>query len=111
MDARSKGPLKYPSYVCPFLRNFSLDTLIGIFSFLHEVRVSSNLKSDRTRFYKENLVMGFLCQKSQKWAKNEVFQVLRIISASNLNDFLNEITATLVLKVDLNDFFGEKILF
>ena len=55
--------------------------------------------------------MGFLGQKSQKWAKNEVSQVLRIISASNLNDFLSGITATLVLKIDLNDFFWEKILF
>ena len=73
--------------------------------------MSSNLKSVRTRFYKENLVMGFLGQKSQKWARNEVFQVLRIISASNLNDFLNGITATLVLKVDLNDFFWKKSCF
>ena len=35
-----------------------------------------NLNSGRSRFFEENLALGFLSQNEPKWTENEVFQVL-----------------------------------
>ena len=43
------------------------------FDFLHDVRISCNLKYDEGV---KKLIVGFLLPKYSKWKQNEVFQVL-----------------------------------
>ena len=70
LDRRSEEPMKYlPSdrlSVCPFL-----DSFFRIYKFsdiLHGFMVSSNLKSGRFGWFKNNLVLGFSGQKDEsKW--------------------------------------------
>ena len=70
LDRRSEGPMKYlPSdrlSVCPFL-----DSFFRVYKFsdiLHGFMVSSNLKSGRFGWFKNNLVLGFSGQKDEsKW--------------------------------------------
>ena len=110
LDARSEGHMKHPLYVCPFVRSFCSEPFVETFLFfLHEVRVSSNIKSDRAWFFEKNLSLGFLSQEDPKmgliwgfWSFKKNTQVVC--------NFLHEVAATWNLKIDLNYFFG-KILF
>ena len=72
LDPRGKGSMKYPPSILPFV------SLSGVFlrnryqdfsDFLHEGRVSSNLKSEGDRFFANNLNLRFLDQKGPEWAK------------------------------------------
>ena len=50
--------VRVPLYVCAFIRSFSLEPLVGIFLFLlHDVRMSSNLKSGGARFFGEKFFL------------------------------------------------------
>ena len=68
MDPQSKGPMKWPSSVCRFVRSFFPEPFVEIFwlFFSVEVRASSNLKSDR-QIFEENLVLEFSVLKGLRW--------------------------------------------
>ena len=62
-DLRNEGPMKYRSYVCLFVQNFSPEPLQGTSWFLHKVRVSFKLKNDGIKKFHSGIF-------GSKWAQN-----------------------------------------
>ena len=68
LNSRSKGPMKYPPYICLFLSFSRVFVQIGFsefLNFLHKVRVSCDSKSSSCILWKNIFFSGF-CTKRPK---------------------------------------------
>ena len=111
------GPTKLWYYEISFVRLFfrasffclSMIRFSGAFlqngskkfsDFFHKTRISSNLKSDKVRFFwKEKQTKKLVHHFKGPQSVQKVFQVLREVDVWNFYDFLREVTATSV-KID-----------
>ena len=108
---RSYGIPSVHSSVCvvdwSFGWSFSREPLVGNFlGFLHEVRVSSKLKSDRARFLKKILLLGF----GQNAPKTRFFKCYEKSPRGTFQIFCMMLQKHELLKLTNTSFFG-KVLF
>ena len=74
------------------------------FTFLLEVRVPSNFKTDGAIFLEKILVLEFLIRKGSKWAQNEVFKFYEMSTHRNCLNFCKKVLQHKALKLIFSDF-------
>ena len=111
LDPPTKGPMKDPPYICLFI--FSTRTLLWNCSqyffcyFLHEGRLSSNLKRNRARFFEKEYAGAFFSAKrGYNWPKRMFFKFYEKLTVRIFLFFFHIVTVAYKLKIDLYNFCG-----
>ena len=94
-------------WLCPLFRFQEFFSGIAdrhFFTFLLEVRVPSNFKTDGAIFLEKILVLEFLIRKGSKWAQNEVFKFYEMSTHRNCLNFCKKVLQHKALKLIFSDF-------